>query len=94
MENAKSGAMAGYRTVLENAKDFCSSESSAEHSDHGEELTGMYTAEMLDEDRRPVLVRAMMLAKRAGQLRSWGKAGGLDAESGTGRQEVRAGNVR
>jgi hypothetical protein len=39
MEDAKRIAVAGYGQVLEHEKDVCSSESDAEHSDHGEEPT-------------------------------------------------------
>jgi hypothetical protein len=48
IESTKSVAEAGYRVVHEIGKDFCSSESSAECSEHDEELTGTYTVEILD----------------------------------------------
>jgi hypothetical protein len=41
MEDAKRIAVAGYRQVLKDGKDVCNSESGAEYSDHGEELSGM-----------------------------------------------------
>jgi hypothetical protein len=49
-----------YKRVLEDADEICSSESAAEYSDRGEELTGMYKSEMLDEYGKPVLERAVM----------------------------------
>jgi hypothetical protein len=44
--------------VLEDGPEICSAESSAESSDHGEELTGMSTAEMSDGEGNPALERA------------------------------------
>jgi hypothetical protein len=45
----------------------CDSESSAEYSDHGQELEGIYTSDMLDEKGHPILDRAKMtVIKRAG----------------------------
>jgi hypothetical protein len=41
MEDAKMVAATGYKQVFEDGPEFCSSESEAEYSDHGEELTGM-----------------------------------------------------
>jgi hypothetical protein len=42
MEGARRVAVAGYRQLLEDGPDTCNSESDAEYSDHGEELTDMY----------------------------------------------------
>jgi hypothetical protein len=38
--------IAGYRRLLEDGLDMSNSESDAEYSDYGEELTGMYTSDM------------------------------------------------
>jgi hypothetical protein len=48
MEDAKRIAVAGYRQVLEDGPEFCSSVSEAEYSDHGEVLEGI-------EDRKSVV---------------------------------------
>jgi hypothetical protein len=56
MAEAKVTAVGSYRMVLEDGPDKCNSESSNEYSDHGDELTGMYTSDMLDEDGRLVWI--------------------------------------
>jgi hypothetical protein len=52
--------------------DKCSSESDAEHSDHGEELAGICTPDMLGPDGIPKLEKARVTPEQAK-----GKAGGL-----------------
>jgi hypothetical protein len=46
--------------VLEDGPDVCDSESDSEHSDHGEELKGMYAPDLLDSDRKPRLEKARL----------------------------------
>jgi hypothetical protein len=53
-----------------------------EYGDHGEELTDMYTAEMLGKDGKPVLGRAPLTTEQANALRTKGKAGCLATVSG------------
>jgi hypothetical protein len=63
-------------------------ESSAEYSDHGEELARMYGPEMLDEEGKPVLERAKMTECQAERLRNRGRAGRSVTVSGAGRRET------
>jgi hypothetical protein len=88
MIEPKTIAVSGYRLVLDDGPEPCSSESSAEYSDYGEELTGMYTEAMIGEDGKPVLGRPRMTEEQANRLRNTGRAGGSDTVSGIGRQEV------
>jgi hypothetical protein len=85
---AKAIAVARYRLVIEDVPESCSSESSAEYSDHWDELTGMYTSDMLDQDGQPILARDSMTMEEASRLRKQGRAGVQDTVSGTGRQDV------
>jgi hypothetical protein len=78
MTEAKTVTVAGYRLVPEAGPDLCSSESLAEYSDHGDELTGMGTEAMLDEEGEPVLGRARMTENQANRLRNRKRAGGSD----------------
>jgi hypothetical protein len=57
MEDAKRIAVVGYRQVLEDGPDVCSSKSDVEYSDHGENWPdeAMHTPDMMDEKRKPVL---------------------------------------
>jgi hypothetical protein len=84
MEEAKAITIAGHKQVLEYDPDVCNSESEAKYSDHGEELTAMYTSDMLDEFGNPILARAMMTREQADLLRRHGRPGGLAAVSGVG----------
>jgi hypothetical protein len=93
-EEAKTIAVAGYRRVLEDGPEFCSSETSVEYSDHGDELTGMYAPDLLDEHGKPVLARATLTTEQANVLRNEGMAGGLGTVSGAGRQDLGSGNIR
>jgi hypothetical protein len=85
---ARSIAVAGYRRVLEDGHEICSSESSAEYSDHGEELSDAYVGDMFEENGKPVLARAVMTTEQAERIRNRGRAGGPVTVSGAGRQEV------
>jgi hypothetical protein len=60
-----------------------------EYGDHGEELSGTYTADMLDECDHPVLLSARMTEEQAALARKSGRAGRLDTVSGAGRQTSR-----
>jgi hypothetical protein len=55
MQEAEQIAVAGYKRVLENGPEKCSSESDSENSDHGEawEYSEMYTPDMLSPDGKP-----------------------------------------
>jgi hypothetical protein len=55
MESARQIAVGGYKKVLENGPDRCSSESDSENSDHGEmwSYESTYTPEMLGPDGKP-----------------------------------------
>jgi hypothetical protein len=64
-------AVAGYNQVLEDGPKEDSTESATE--EHGEVLTGMYTADMLDEKGNPVLARASMTREQAEALRQRGR---------------------
>jgi hypothetical protein len=63
MADAKAIAVAGYKRVLEDGPDACSSENEADCSDHGEQWlnSNMYTPDMLDEKGKPLLARATMI---------------------------------
>jgi hypothetical protein len=74
----------GYKQVLEDGPEFCSSESEAEYSDHGEVLEGAYPLDMLDADGKPILNRATMTSEQANELRARGRAGGRATVSGKG----------
>jgi hypothetical protein len=76
--DARRIAVAGCKQVLEDGPDFCSSENEAEYSDHGEELTGMYTSELVGAEGKPNLARARLTKEQANALRAKGRAGGLD----------------
>jgi hypothetical protein len=83
VEDAKRIAVAGYRQVLEDGKDICSSESDAEYSDHGEELTGMYTPDIIGHDGRPNLASARLTAEEgecAARCREDTGSGATEAE--------------
>jgi hypothetical protein len=71
MEETKAIDVAGSMRVLEDGQGLYSSESAAQYSDHGEELTGMYTSEMLDENGNPVLNRATIPTEQADQDSFW-----------------------
>jgi hypothetical protein len=60
MDDAKRIAVAGYKQVLEDGPDVCSSESEAEYRDHGEMWLDdtMYTPDMTDKKGKPVPERA------------------------------------
>jgi hypothetical protein len=66
---AKSVAVGGDRIVLEDGPEICSSESSRECSDHGEELSDMYTPGFA------TLEEARMVTEQAESLRNRGRAG-------------------
>jgi hypothetical protein len=68
MEDAKLAVIAGYRQVLEDGPDVCDSESEAHYSYFGEELSGMYTSEMLGPDGKPSLASARMTTGQANML--------------------------
>jgi hypothetical protein len=76
MEDTKRVAVAGYRQVLEDGPEFCSSESEAGYSDRGEEysIAEMLTPDMLDAKAKPMVARAT--------LRARGMAGGQTTVSG------------
>jgi hypothetical protein len=78
MDDAKPIAVAGYRQVSEDGKDLCDSESDAEYSDHGEELTGMYMPDMIGADDRPNLASARLTAEQANALRVAAKTHGRE----------------
>jgi hypothetical protein len=69
MDDAKRIAVAGYRQVLEDGRDVCSSESDAEYTDHGEVLEGMYTD-------GATLASARLTMEQPNALRAKGRAGG------------------
>jgi hypothetical protein len=86
MEEAKLVAVSSYRLVRGDGSETETPTNSANHSDdHGDELTGMYTEDMLDE--KNVLGRAVMTEDQARRLRERG-AGGSDAASGAELQET------
>jgi hypothetical protein len=60
MAEVRTIAVEGYRLVLEDGKDFCSSEREAEYSRHGDEfpIPEMYIPRILDEEGKPVPDRA------------------------------------
>jgi hypothetical protein len=70
IEDAKRIAVSGYKHVLEDGPEFCSSESKAENSDHGEALTSMYTTEMLGKNGNPDMGRAPLQYRRNGEFPS------------------------
>jgi hypothetical protein len=74
MADAKRIAVAGYKQVLEDGPDVCNSESGAAYSDHGEELTGMYTSDTLGPDRKPNLASARLTTEQANMLGATAKA--------------------
>jgi hypothetical protein len=84
MEYAKRVAVAGYRQVLEDGPGVCDSESEAEYSDHGEELTEMYTLEMPGPDGKPMMSLARLTTERANALRPKGRADGPATVAGKG----------
>jgi hypothetical protein len=73
MEDAKRIAVAGYQQWLEGGKDVCNSESDAEYSDHGEELTAMCTPDMIGPDGRPHLASAKLTTEQPNALRAAAK---------------------
>jgi hypothetical protein len=77
MEDAKRIAVAGYRQVLEDGPEFCSSEIEAEYRDHGEQWTDaeMYTPGMLGKDGKPIHGRARLRTEQANALLAAGRAG-------------------
>jgi hypothetical protein len=74
MEDAKRIAVAGYRQVPEDGKDVCDSASDAEHSDHGEELTGMFMSDVVGSDVIPNLTSARLTAEQTNMLSATAKA--------------------
>jgi hypothetical protein len=84
MKDTKRIAVAGYRQVVEDGPELCSSESEAEYSDHWEELTGMYTPDILGPDGKPVRERAKLTTGQANALRAAVRAGGQATVSGKG----------
>jgi hypothetical protein len=86
MEDAERIAVAGYSKVLGDGPESCSSESSAEHSDRGEEYSAseMYTPDMLDAKGKPVLARATLTTEQALALHARGRAGGQVTDVGKG----------
>jgi hypothetical protein len=70
MEEAKTIAVAGYRRVLKDGPDVCTSESSVEYSDHGGEYSDseIYTSDMPHENRKSLLGRATMTTEQANVL--------------------------
>jgi hypothetical protein len=62
----------GYRLVLEDGPDVCDSEGPAEYSDHGDELTGMYTPGYATPGQ------PRMTEEQMDRLRKRGMAGGQD----------------
>jgi hypothetical protein len=88
IENARLIAVSRQKLVSEDSPDVCESETSAEYSDNGEELTGMYTAGMFNEEGKPALSRAHVTEEQTNRLRNRGMAGGPATVSGAGRQGV------
>jgi hypothetical protein len=76
MEDGKRIAVAGYRRVLEDDPEMCTSQSSAEYSDHGEEYSDseMYTPDMLDGEGQRMLARATLTTEQANALHARGMA--------------------
>jgi hypothetical protein len=74
MEEARTIAVAGYRLVLDDGPEICSSDA--------------YVGDMSDESGQPVLSRVVMTTEQAERLRNRGRAGGLVSVSGTGRQDI------
>jgi hypothetical protein len=77
--------LAGCMQVLEDGPEFGSSESEAEHSDHGEKWPdeAMYTPDMMDAKGKPDLSKARS-TERANALRAPARAGGHVAVQGKG----------
>jgi hypothetical protein len=73
MEDSKRIAVAGYLQVSEDGPEKCNSESDSENSDHGEELSGMYTSEMLGPRGKLNLTNAWLTAERANAPRAVAK---------------------
>jgi hypothetical protein len=67
MEDAKRIAVAGYRQVLEDGPEVCSSQSEAEDSDNGEQAlyAEMYTPDILGYGGKPVQGRASLTTEQA-----------------------------
>jgi hypothetical protein len=86
----KNNCRAGYRRVLEDGPETCSSESAAEYGKHGEAYSDsdMYTPGMLDESGKQIMGKAMMTTGQANRLRKQGRAGGSDRVSGDRCHEV------
>jgi hypothetical protein len=82
MEVAKVIAVAGHKHMLEDGPEVDTSES--EKEEHGCELSGMYTSNMLDENGNPVLGRASMTMEQAEASSGQGRAGGRVAARGVG----------
>jgi hypothetical protein len=71
MHTAAQVSTGGRKQVLEDGRDVCNSESDSENEDHGEELTGMYTADIpLDSQGRPVDSRYKLSESQANALRA------------------------
>jgi hypothetical protein len=59
------------RQVLENGPDVCDSESDSENEDHGEVLSGMYTANIpVDSKGQPIDARYKLSADQASAMRA------------------------
>jgi hypothetical protein len=83
MEGVKAIAVAGYKRVLKDGKDVCTSESDdAEEEDHGEVPTGMCTSEMIGPGGRPLIGLSRMTTEQANALRAVGMAGGRATSAG------------
>jgi hypothetical protein len=71
MHTAKEVSIGGWRQIREDGNDVCDSESDSENEDHGETLTGMYTAEIkIGEEGRPVNSRDRISGDQAHALRA------------------------
>jgi hypothetical protein len=71
MHTAAHVSTGGRRQVLENGPDVCDSESDSENEDHGEVLSGMYTANIpLDSKGQPIDARYKLSAEQASALRA------------------------
>jgi hypothetical protein len=83
MDDAKRIAVVGYRQVLADGKDVCDSESDAEYSDHGEELTSMYTT-------GASLASAKMTSAQANALRAAPRSVATQQASSSGSESIRS----